>query len=104
MSGAFNAINLASTVDNIELINAGAVSSLSGGAGIVTTAGTGSTDILDSANVSASKAAISAQTAGSGTLCRGADFDECERVRRMQSETSNAAPAASLNVENRDSE
>jgi hypothetical protein len=69
MSGAFSAINLQATAgDNIELINAGSVNSQSGGAGIVTSSGTGSTDILDSGVVSATKTAISAQTTGSGVL------------------------------------
>jgi hypothetical protein len=69
MSGAFNAVNLSTTAgDNIELINAGSVNSQSGGAGIVTNSGTGSTDILDSGGVSATKNAISAQTTGPGTL------------------------------------
>ncbi len=66
-AGAFNAINLTSTVDNIELINAGTVSS-PGGAGIFVNSGTGSADIIDSANVSAAQAAIGIRTSGPGTL------------------------------------
>ncbi len=52
---------------NIALVNAGSISS-SGGAGISTNSGTGSTDIIDYGNVSGSTVGIGARISGSGPL------------------------------------
>jgi hypothetical protein len=66
-TGAFNAINVTSTVDNIELINASFVNS-AGGSGIFVNSGTGSADVIDTGSVSAGQAAISVRASGPGTL------------------------------------
>jgi hypothetical protein len=67
VTGAFNAVNITTGGANIALINAGAITS-SGGIGINTNSGTGSTDIIDYGNVSGSTIGIDAHTSGNGPL------------------------------------
>ena len=67
-SGAFSAINLTSTFDNIELINWGSISSPGGtGVSASSTSG-GSVDMIDNGSVSAAQSAINVHTNGTGTL------------------------------------
>jgi hypothetical protein len=66
-TGAFSAINLTSTADNIELINWGIISS-PGGTGISVSSTGGSVDILDDNNVTGAQTAIAVRTSGPGTL------------------------------------
>jgi hypothetical protein len=70
LSGTFNGVNLTTTGANIALINAGTITS-SGGIGINTSSGTGSTDIIDYGNVSGSTVGIDVHTNGALNIVVG---------------------------------
>ncbi len=67
VSGAADGVFLTTAGANIALINAGTIGA-SSGTGVVVNSGSGSADVIDYGNVSASQAGINADTSGLGTL------------------------------------